>query len=172
MKRSATSYTSTSAEDADLAHLVLKVQKHRYSATCRRKGHCRFHYSRPPSPQMLIAREFKSDMCSKYQADDATASLLKVRKVLDDKDTPEDISLDELLYEARVSSSTYLLGLKICSTGNSVVMQRKPSECWINTYHPDVIKVWKANLDLQYILDLYACVMFIASYMLQSEVNG
>ena len=121
-------YISCSApEDADLAHLVFKVQKHRHSATCRRNGHCRFHYPRPPSPQTLIAREFKPDMCSIDQADDATASLLKVRKVLDDKDTPEKISLDELLDKARVSSSTYLLGLKICSTGNTVVMQRKPS---------------------------------------------
>jgi DNA replication protein DnaC len=156
-------------DDAELAHLVLKVQKHRHSATCRRNGHCRFHYPRPPSPQTLIAHEFKPEMCSKDQADDAIAALLTVRKVLDDKDTPEDISLDELLDKAKVSNSTYLLGLKICSTGNTVVMQRRPSECWINTYNPDVIKVWKANMDLQYILDPYACVMYIASYMLKSE---
>ena len=39
---------------ADLAHLVSKVRKHRHSATCRRSGHCRFHYPRPPSPQMII----------------------------------------------------------------------------------------------------------------------
>ena len=48
-------------------------------------------------------------------------------------------------------------------------MQRKPSECWINTYNPNVIRVWRANMDLQYILDPYACVMYIASYMLKSE---
>ena len=63
----------------------------------------------------------------------------------------------------------YLCGLKICSTGNSVVMQRKPSESWINTYNPDVIRIWQANMDLQYILDPYACVMYIAAYMLKSE---
>ena len=87
----------SSPEDADLAHLVSKVQKHRHSAACRRNGHCRFHYPRPPSPQTLIAREFQPDMCLKDQAGEAIAALLAVRKVLDDKDTHEDISLDELL---------------------------------------------------------------------------
>ena len=108
-------------------------------------------------------------MCSKDQAGEAIAAVLAIRKVLDDKDTREDISLDELLDKAKVSNSTYLLGLKICSKGNSVVTQRRPSESWINTYNPDVIRVWRANMDLQYILDPYACVMYIASYMLKSE---
>jgi len=156
-------------EDADLAHLVTKLQKHRHSATCRRSGHCRFHYPRPPSPQTIIAEEFHLGMCSSNQADEAIAALVAVKKALDDKHTHEDISLDELLCKAGVSYSTYLLGLKICSKGNSIVMQRKPSECWINTYNPNVIRVWRANMDLQYILDPYACVMYIASYMLKSE---
>ena len=73
--------------------------------------------------------------------------------MLDDKDTPEHITLDELLVKAKVSHSTYIQGLKICSKGNNVIMQRKPSESWINTYNPDVIRVWRANMDLQYIFD-------------------
>ena len=93
-----------------------------------------------------------------------------MRKVLDDKDTPEDISMNELLLKG-VSCDMYLCGLKNCSTSSSVVMQRKPSESWINTYNPDVIRVWRANMDLQYILDPYACVMYIAAYMLKSECS-
>lgn len=66
----------STADDADLAHLVSKVQKHRHSATCRRNGHGRFHYLHPPSPQTVIAHEFQPNMCSKDQADDAVAALL------------------------------------------------------------------------------------------------
>ena len=98
-------------------------------------------------------------------------ALAAIQKVLDDKDTPEDISVDELLLKAIVSHDMYLCGLKICSAGNNVVMKRKPSDSWINTYNPDVIRVWKANMDLQYILDPCACVMYIATYMLQSECS-
>ena len=48
-------------------------------------------------------------------------------------------------------------------------MKRKPSESWINTYNPDITRVWRANTDLQYILDPYACVMYITAYMTKSE---
>ena len=44
-------------DDEHLAKLVCKVQKHRHSVTCRRHGHCRFHYPRPPSPVTVVARE-------------------------------------------------------------------------------------------------------------------
>ena len=117
----------------------------------------------------MIARQSTAATYPQEQAEQAVKALAAVRKILDDKDTPEDISMDELLHKAEVISDMYLCGLKICSTGNSVVMQRKPSESWINTYNPDVIRIWKANMDLQYILDPYACVMYIAAYMLKSE---
>ena len=156
-------------DDEELSQLVSKVQKHRHSATCRRHGKCRFHYPRPPSPKTEIARESTAATYPEEQAEQAVKALAALRKILDDKDTPEDISMDELFLKAGVSSDIYLCGLKICSTGNSVVMQRKPSESWINTYNPDVLRIWKANMDLQYILDPYACVMYIAAYMLKSE---
>ena len=156
-------------QEEGVAQLVSKVQKHRHSATCRRNGQCRFHYPRPPSPVTLVAREINPEMCSSEEAEEAKAALLTVRKALDDKDTPDDISLDELLVKAGVPQATYLQGLRICYKGYSVVMQRTPQDSWINTYNPDIIRVWKANMDLQYILDPYACVMYIASYMLKSE---
>ena len=156
-------------DDEELAQLISKVQKHRHSATCRRHGKCRFHYPRPPSPETVIAHQSSAVTYPKEQAEQALKALVAVRNVLDDKDTPEDISMEELLSKANVSHSMYLCGLKICSTGNSVVMKRKPLESWINTYNPDIIKVWKANMDLQYILDPYACVIYIAAYMLKSE---
>ena len=155
-------------DDEELAQLVSEVQKHRHSATCRRHGKCRFHYSHPPSPETVIARQSTAATYPEEQAEQAVKALAAVRNILDDKDTPEDISMDELL-KAKVSADMYLCGLKICSTGNSVVMKRKLSESWINTYNPDILREWKANMDLQYILDPYACVMYIAAYMLTSE---
>ena len=154
-------------DDEELSQLVSKVYKHRHSATCRRHGKCRFHYPCPPSPKTVIACQSTAATYPEEQAKRAVKVLAAVRKILDDKDTPEDISMDELFLKAGVSSSNiYLCGLKICSTGNSIVMQRKQSESWINTYNPDVIRVWKANMDLQYILDprsicmcdVYSCI--------------
>ena len=82
----------------------------------------------------MIARQSTAATYPAEQAEQAVKALAAVRKVLDDKDTPECISIDELLLKAGVSCDVYLCGLKICSTGNSIVMKRKPLESWINTY--------------------------------------
>ena len=59
--------------------------------------------------------------------------LLEVRKVLEDKNTPDDISLEKVLEKADVAMGIYIQGLSICSSGNTIVMRRKPAESRINT---------------------------------------
>ena len=114
-------------DDEELAQLVSKVQRHRHSATYRRHGKCCFHYPSPPSPETVIACQSTAATHSEEQAEQAVKALVAVWKVLDDKDTPKDISMDELLSKASVSHDMYLCGLKIYSTGNSIVMKHKPS---------------------------------------------
>ena len=46
---------------------------------------------------------------------------------------------------------------------------RMPNECKINNYNPHVTLAWQANMDIQYVLNAYACVMYVASYMMKSE---
>ena len=104
-------------DDEELAQLVSKVQKHRHSATCRRHGKCCFHYPRPPSLETAIARQSTAATYPEEEAEQLVKALTAVRKVLDNKDTPKDISMDELLLKANVSHDKYLCALKICSTG-------------------------------------------------------
>ena len=134
-------------DDEDLADLICRVQKHRHSVACRRHGHCRFHYPRPPSPVTVIARENHSK-----EAEQLMASLVRVRSILDDKNSTSDISLGDLLNKGKISLDAYIKALNICSKGNSIVLKQSPSECWINTYNPDVLRIWKGNMDIQFIL--------------------
>ena len=32
-----------------------------------------------------------------------------------------------------------------------------------------VMRAWQANMDIQFVIDAYACVMYIASYMMKNE---
>lgn len=59
--------------------------------------------------------------------------------------------------------------LSVTNNGQSIVLKREPSEKWINHYNTDILSAWKANLGFQYIVDPYACVLYITSYMLKSE---
>ena len=44
--------------------------------------------------------------------------------------------------------------------------KREPNECFINNYNPSVML---ANMDIQFVLNAYACVMYVASYIMKTE---
>ena len=50
-----------------------------------------------------------------------------------------------------------------------MILKRKPSEQSVNYYSPAMLKAWEANMDIQYVVNAYACVMYIASYILKAE---
>ena len=49
------------------------------------------------------------------------------------------------------------------------MLKRKPNECNVNNYNPHVLRAWQANMDIQYVLNGYACVMYIASYIMKTD---
>ena len=55
------------------------------------------------------------------------------------------------------------------ATKTEIVMKREAKDVWINGYNPDLLRAWRANTDIQFILDPYSCVMYILSYISKSE---
>ena len=51
----------------------------------------------------------------------------------------------------------------------TIVLQRNPNEIWTNQYNPCLLKSWDANLDIQYVLDPFSCIVYIISYISKSE---
>ena len=89
--------------------------------------------------------------------------------MLESKDLSTDITLQEVLDRAHVTLQDYTKSLSISKCGRSVILKRKPSEQSVNYYSPAVLKAWEANMDIQYVINAYACVMYIASYVLKAE---
>ena len=90
--------------------------------------------------------------------------LSKVQNLIAEGNT--DMSLDDLLDKAEVSESEYTQALEVSSKGNVVVLRREPS---VNNYIPSVMLAWQANMDIQFVLNAYACVMYVASYIMKTE---
>ena len=40
---------------------------------------------------------------------------------------------------------------------------------WVNNYNPDLIRCWNGNMDIQYILDPFAAIVYMLSYLTKSE---
>ena len=95
--------------------------------------------------------------------------LTAVKEVLQNKDLPPDVTLNELVTMANVTLNDYTKALSISKCGQSVILKRQPCEQNVNCYSPAILKAWQANMDIQYMINAYACVMYIASYVLKAE---
>ena len=143
------------------------LQVHRHSQSCRRKAGCRFHYQKPPSLSTVITHQ-PQENCQQ-QINFAVRILTAVKEVLQKKDLPLDVTLDEVLTTAHVTLEDYTKALSISKSGESVILQRRPCEQNVNCYSLAVLRTWQANMEIQYVINAYACVMYTASYVLKAE---
>ena len=90
-----------------------------------------------------------------------------MQKLIAENDT--DLSLSDLHDKAHLTKSEYVEALETSCTGFVVVLKREPRECSINNYNPAVMLAWQANMDIQFVLNAYACVMYVASYIMKTE---
>ena len=158
-------------ENSELRQLVLSLQKHRHSESCRRGRSCRYQFPHYPSAETVIAQKPNTDnpLLAESLIKNKAEIFTKVCKIMENKDIPEDISLESLLQMAEVCPEQYQEVVKLMKSGKKIVLQRQPSERWINQYNPKILQTWRANMDLQFIMDPYACIMYITSYMMKSE---
>jgi hypothetical protein len=155
--------------DSNLLELVNR-QTHRHSHTCRKKSKtiCRFNYPQPPirSTQILYPLY-----------DDTSQTLIRNRKVLwkdiknklNDLKEGKDITFDQLLEELSVSEHEYILAIRSSLSCPTIFLKRSPNELRINNYNPACLLAWRANMDIQFVLDVYACAMYIVSYISKAQ---
>ena len=141
----------------------LEYQKHKHSRTCRKAGKpvCRFGTPFPPMRNTTVIQPYVGEDRSIYEDYFKTVQehLSKVE---------QDEPFDEFLENIGLSESDYMKTLQSSVTDGKVFLKRKPIECRVNPYMKDLLGVWKANHDIQYVLDAYACAMYIVSYINKS----
>ena len=155
--------------DPKLLELVNR-QTHRHSHTCRKKSKnvCRFNYPQPPmrSTQILYPLD-----------DDTSETVIRSRKELwkdiknklNDLKEGEDITFDQLLEELDVSEHQYVLAIRSSINCPTIFLKRNPNELRINNYNSACLHAWRANMDIQFVLDVYACAMYIVSYISKAQ---
>jgi len=48
-------------------------------------------------------------------------------------------------------------------------LKRNPNELRLNNYNSACLSAWRANMDVQFVLDVYACAMYIVSYISRAQ---
>ena len=159
-------YISASIPDDDneLKDLVVMLQKHRHSSYCARNGRCHFGFPKPPSDYTLIAEPLADDEDPNAGLSEEQKQMLaKVRKIVSEN----NLTFDQVLSKAGVGQTAYHEALKISTKGTVIALKRNPNECCVN--NPTCLLGWNANTDIQFVLNAYACITYVASYMMKAE---
>lgn len=94
----------------------------------------------------------------------------KVAKFVSEVKTASTLSFEEFfLQEIDISLETYLHCIQSTLTVSKVFLKRSLEETRINNYNKTLLKCWEANLDIQFILDPYASVSYIVSYISKGQ---
>ncbi|XP_061170933.1 uncharacterized protein LOC133180419 [Saccostrea echinata] len=160
--------------DQELRQIVLDVQQHSkgHSKSCRKKGtECRFNFPRPPSECTFISRQLEQNVdesSSELGSVQAKEILLKVwNEVMDDAKAFK--TTEEIFSNINLSQDLYEKAHRVLASKTLTVLKRNPTEMWTNQYNPCLLKSWDANMDIQYVLDPFSCIVYIISYISKSE---
>lgn len=88
----------------------------------------------------------------------------KIAKMLSDmksNDTQEFVIFDDFLCKLDMNLASYLQAIRSTLSVSKIFLKRTVEEVRINSYNKTLLKCWEANIDIQFILDPYACVSYI-----------
>lgn len=135
-----------------------------------------FHFLRPPSKKTFITsvqEEDNSDDCkigSKTNVNKAYAKdiLVAVWDKIQNQDE-QILTTEKLFDDLALTQELYEQAHNMLSSKRSIILKRSPNEVWTNQYNRCLLKSWDANMDIQFVLDAFSCIVYIVSYISKSE---
>ena len=153
------------------------------SKSCKKKGtECRFNFPRPPSERTFVIRREPIDE-DEEKGKDYGIEMSENEQDEDDRKTAADIlksvreavlneeqkykSVNEIFKVLGITQQGFEKANKLMSNKVSIVLKRNPQDVWVSRYNPDLSRAWNANLDIQYITDIYGAVAYVVSCICQ-----
>ena len=158
-------YLTCNADNEKTANLV-SLQSHKHSITCRKKGKpiCRFGFPLPPLPRTMLLYPLEENV-EKYKK--KNTELQKEMNVFKDD---VDMTFEEFLENiAKMDFDDYICCIRSSLKAPKVFLKRKANEMRINLFNENILLAWKANLDIQIVLEPYGCAAYIVGYICKSQ---
>ena len=158
-------YLTCNTDNEKTANLV-GLQSHKHSRTCRKKGKpiCRFGFPLPPLSRTMLLYPLEEDV-EKYKK--KNTDLLKAMNEYKDN---VDITFEEFLENfAKMDFDNYIKCIRSSLKAPKVFLKRKAKDMRINLFNEGILLAWKANLDIQIVLEPYGCAAYIVGYISKSQ---
>ncbi|XP_071943751.1 uncharacterized protein [Antedon mediterranea] len=157
--------------DPEMNEIVSSVQIHskKHSKSCKKKGtNCRFNFPRQPSEKTFVMRLIvDKNNDDKDATKQAKELLTKVKDAVSNEETYQKAK--ELFQSLGITQNAFEDANNCIATEEKIVIKRNPQDVWVNQYNPSLLRAWNANMDIQYITNVYACIIYLVSYMSKSE---
>ncbi|XP_035710253.1 uncharacterized protein LOC110853120 [Folsomia candida] len=153
---------------------LIGYQLHKHSHTCEKKlkrgQKCRFGFPKPPLPTTMILHPFPSDW-NPQEIKNAEELYAKIQEKLNQlgRVYKEDIDFNKFLVELNTDYSSYKMAIRSSIKRPTVFLKRSTNSSFINPYNRKLLEAWEANLDIQFILDIYSCAKYCVGYILKSD---
>lgn len=161
------SIMTTSTDEHSVAEYV-KYQYHKCTKTCRKftnQRKCRFNAPFPPMDRTRILTPFPEDFVIDAETQKKLIDLNTRLDFILSKDPSSIGSFDDLLANLKCNMDEYIMGIRSKLTRPKVFLKRLPKDCRINQYSVKILNLMKSNMDIQFVIDPYACVSYIVDYI-------
>ena len=158
-------YLTCSSDNEKTANLI-NLQSHKHSRTCRKKGKpiCRFGFPLPPLPKTMLLYPLEENI-DKYKKKN-----VELQKSMNECKENEDVPFEEFLEKiAKMDFEDYICCIRSSLKAPKVFLKRKVKEMRINPFNENILLAWKANLDIQIVLEPYGCASYIVGYISKSQ---
>ena len=92
-----------------------------------------------------------------------------VNKHLNDMIEGDDITFEQMLINLDITDQNYYLAIQSDVNSPTIFLKINPNELTVNNYNGACLTAWRANMDIQFVLDVYACAMYIVSYISKAQ---
>lgn len=150
---------------------VINYQIHHHSKSCKREVRgvnvCRYGIPFLPMDTTRILEPNPEEIGEKEQKEVRD----KYQKITNFLNTNKDqrYSFTEYLDKLSMSKEEYLDVISRKIKRGTVFLKRDLKDCFVNPFNEEILSLHKANMDMQFILDPYACVGYIVNYINKSE---
>ena len=150
---------------------LINLQTHRHAKTCKKGGHkiCKFNFPLPPMPKAMILEPLRESYFVEDELNEIKKHWDKIKSILDEMKYGENTTFETFLEKLELTEGQYIEAIRYSLKRPTLLLKRSPSEIRINNYNTNLLKAWRANMDLQFILDPYACAVYILSYITKSQ---
>lgn len=164
----------------DTENPFVKLVTHRHSRTCKsnKRKTCRFHYPLPVMPRTMVLLPIKNEIeIPPNEIDDGSIAEYKktytkinsLMKEFFEKD--KDMSFEEILEKLDLDEAGYIMAIRSSLKQPQIFLRRGSLEVAVNAYNVDLLNLLESNMDIQYIINPYACITYITNYITKIE-NG